>query len=77
MARAETRLSSTRGGQVKGQVPYMAPAPVQAGEIDRRTDVYAAGVVLWELLAGERLVRGEHEGERLFQILRPEQPLFP
>jgi serine/threonine protein kinase len=43
---------------VKGKAGYMAPEQVR-GKVDRRTDVYAAGVVLWETLAGERLYTGE------------------
>jgi serine/threonine protein kinase len=69
IARAESRLASTRGDQVKGKVPFMAPEQIRAQPIDRRTDVYAAGAVLWELLTGERLVRGETDAERIMQIM--------
>jgi serine/threonine-protein kinase len=69
IARAESRLSSTQGGQVKGKLPYMAPEQIEGHPIDRRTDVYAAGAVLWELLTNERLVRGETDGERIHKII--------
>jgi serine/threonine protein kinase len=77
IARAESRLSSTQGNQVKGKVPYMAPEQVQGLPIDRRTDVYAAGAVLWELLTGERLVRGENVAECIRKIMSgpPRSPL--
>jgi serine/threonine-protein kinase len=72
VAQAESRLSTTRGGEVKGKFPYMAQEQIQRAGIDRRTDVYAAGAVLWEMLAGERLVRGDNDGQLLTQILRAE-----
>jgi len=61
VAKADGRLQATRQGQVKGKLAYMAPEQLGAGTIDRRTDVYAAGVVLWEALAGRRLFRAESE----------------
>src|SRR5690606_5429604 len=69
VARAETRLSSTRGGQLKGKVPYMPPEQLLGEPVDRRCDVYAAGVVLWEELVGRRLFRADSEGALLQQIL--------
>jgi serine/threonine-protein kinase len=47
--------ATTREGQMKGKVPYMAPEQVAGGTIDRRTDVYSASVMLWESLTGKRL----------------------
>jgi serine/threonine-protein kinase len=69
VARAETRLSSTRGGQLKGKIPYMPPEQLMGTPVDRRCDVYAAGVVLWEELTGRRLFRAESEGALLQKIL--------
>jgi serine/threonine-protein kinase len=69
VARAETRLSSTRGGQLKGKVPYMPPEQLMGEPIDRRCDVYGSGAVLWEQLAGRRLFRAESEGALLQKIL--------
>jgi serine/threonine-protein kinase len=69
VAQAEARLSSTRGGEVKGKLAYMSPQQVCAEPIDRRADVYAAGVVLWELLAGQRLFVGNNDGALVKQVL--------
>jgi serine/threonine-protein kinase len=69
VARAETRLSSTRGGQLKGKLPYMAPEQLLSEPIDRRCDIYAAGVVLWEDLAGMRLFSADSEGAVVKRIL--------
>lgn len=69
VARAEARISSTRGGELKGKFPYMAPEQLGRGPIDRRVDVYAAGVVLWEMLTLERLFRGEDNAQTLALVL--------
>ncbi|MDC3953126.1 serine/threonine-protein kinase [Polyangium jinanense] len=68
VARADSRLSSTRTGTVKGKVPYMAPEQIRSKSLDRRTDVYAAGAVLWEMLACRRLVQGDSEVAMMYQI---------
>ncbi|MBL8612374.1 MAG: protein kinase [Myxococcales bacterium] len=66
---AESRDASTTGS-VKGKLAYMAPEYVGGGEVDRRADVFALGVVLWEALAGARLFRGKSDAETLDRILR-------
>jgi serine/threonine-protein kinase len=48
--------ASTEAGLVKGKLAYMAPEQATSGVVDRRADIYAMGVVLWELLTGRRLV---------------------
>jgi serine/threonine-protein kinase len=55
VAKALGRAQHTRDGQLKGKLAYMAPEQIRGEEVDRRADVYAAAVVLWELLAGKRL----------------------
>lgn len=69
VARAEARISSTRGSQVKGKVPYMSPEQLRAEEIDRRSDVYAIGVVLWELLTGQRLFKAPSDGALVASVM--------
>ncbi len=61
IAYAAERLQMTRTGQVKGKPEYMSPEQLMGGEVDRRTDVYAAGVVAWELFSGRRLFRGKSD----------------
>ncbi|MBW2524138.1 MAG: serine/threonine protein kinase [Deltaproteobacteria bacterium] len=73
VARAETRLTATIGGQIKGKIPYMPPEQLVADAIDRRADVYAAGVVLWEMLSGRRLFRNKNQGTLIQEILKGAQ----
>ena len=59
VAKAVGRLQTTVEGQIKGRLGYMAPEHLCAGPLDRRTDVFASAVVLWEMLVGERLFSGD------------------
>jgi serine/threonine protein kinase len=68
VAKAVGRVITTREGQLKGKVAYMSPEQVRSGVVDRRTDIYAASIVLWEVLAGRRLFDGDNEGLLLFQV---------
>ena len=52
---------NTRTGVLKGKVGYMAPEQTRGEEVDRRADVYAAGVMLWEALTGRRMWKGEND----------------
>jgi serine/threonine-protein kinase len=61
VAKAAGRLQTTRDGQVKGKIAYMPPEQLSGGVVTRQSDIYAAGVVLWEALAGRRLFDGETE----------------
>lgn len=63
IARAEARLGSTREGQVKGKLAYMAPEQTLSEAVDRRADLFTTGIVLWECLAGRRLFAGQSDGE--------------
>lgn len=63
IAKGRGRLATTRAGQLKGKVSYMAPEQILGEEPDRRTDVYSAAVVLWEAVTGRRLFPGS-EGDK-------------
>ena len=76
VARAASRLSTTRSGQLKGKLAYMAPEQARAGKIDRRADVFAMGICLWETLASKRLFKGEGEAETLNRVLYEPIPVL-
>jgi serine/threonine-protein kinase len=60
VAKAAGRLQLTRDGDVKGKAAYMSPAQTSARPVDRRSDVFSAGILLWELLTGERLFAADN-----------------
>jgi serine/threonine-protein kinase len=70
VAKAQGRLNATKDGGVRGKLAYLAPEQV-GGEVTARTDLYAVGLVLWEMLAGERVIEGESEPELLMKALDP------
>lgn len=69
IAKAMGRVHTTREGQLKGKLAYMAPEQIVGGAVDRRADVYATGVVLWEMLTGRSLFRGENEAATMRNAL--------
>lgn len=77
IAKATINTQETREGVIKGKVTYMAPEQLWGGA-DRRADVYAAGVILWELLVGRRRHAGERNDALFIKLARNElEPLVP
>ncbi len=60
VARAMQRHSHTQTGELKGKMAYFAPEQAVGGELDRRLDVFALGIVAWEVLCGRRLFKGDN-----------------
>jgi serine/threonine-protein kinase len=75
VAKAAGRVQTTSQGRIKGKLAYMPPEQIQGVTVTRRADVYAAGVVLWELLTGKRAFARPNEGAVIAAIL--EEPLPP
>jgi serine/threonine-protein kinase len=73
VAKAAGRLQSTTEGRVKGKVSYMAPEQL-AGQADRRSDIFAAGVILWELLTWRHLFKRETPAQTLANVLAARVP---
>ena len=75
VAMAASRVQSTREGEMKGKLAYMAPEQLERGPVDRRSDVFAASVVLWETLTNTRLFLARSEAETVTRILL--DPIHP
>ena len=69
IAKAVGRARVTRDASIRGKIAYMAPEQLQGEEVDRRSDVYAAGVVLWELLTGHPLFASDSNAATLTRAL--------
>ena len=76
VARAASRLTTTKSGQLKGKLSYMAPEQARGKGIDRRSDIFAMGIVLWELLVRKRLFKGDGEAETLNKVMNDPIPML-
>lgn len=74
IARASTTASHTQDGQLRGKIPYMAPERLAGQPIDRRSDIYALGVVMYEMLTGLRPFGTLSGSELIAQALFSEPP---
>ncbi|XXX76590.1 serine/threonine-protein kinase [Sorangium sp. So ce134] len=72
IALAAHRVVETQAGTLKGKVAYMAPEQAfsHSSQIDRRADIFSAGVILWEMLAGRRLWRGLTDPQIISRLMR-------
>ena len=61
VAKAAGSASNTATGVLKGKYPYMSPEQANGQPVDARSDLFALGVVLWEMLTGRRLFKGESD----------------
>jgi len=69
-----TDKHETKTGVIKGKLRYMPREQIRGEGIDRRTDIYAAGVMLWEAAAGQHLWKGMTDVQVLKQVLNGEAP---
>ncbi|WP_051814059.1 Stk1 family PASTA domain-containing Ser/Thr kinase [Kitasatospora sp. MBT63] len=66
--------STTEAGTVLGTVSYLAPEQIRQAPTDQRVDVYAAGILLYELLTGTKPHSGEHPAQVMYQHLHERVP---
>jgi eukaryotic-like serine/threonine-protein kinase len=74
IAKAALNATHTETGVLKGKIRYMAPEQIEEKNVDRRADVFALGIVLWEMLVGRALYRGD-VSSILQRIAKEEPPL--
>src|SRR5262249_3580679 len=74
-----TLAQATRTGAIMGTAAYMAPEQARGAAVDRRADIWAFGVILWEMLAGKRLFKGDTISDTLASVLArdPEWSALP
>jgi WD40 repeat protein len=72
LSQSPTMSRHTEAGIILGTAAYMAPEQARGRRVDKRADIWAFGVVLWEMLTGERLFAGETVSDTLAAVLRKE-----
>ncbi|HEV7556291.1 MAG TPA: serine/threonine-protein kinase, partial [Kofleriaceae bacterium] len=74
IAKASHRATETRAGTIKGKIEYLSPEQCSSNAVDRRSDVFSLGIVMWELLTGERLFRRETDFLTMNAIVNDDAP---
>ena len=74
LAKATTQLESTDPGVVKGKFAYLSPEAAQGADVDARTDVFAVGILAYEMLTGRRLFLGETDWETVEKVRAADIP---
>jgi serine/threonine-protein kinase len=74
VAKAAGRAHETVSGVVKGKFAYMSPEQMAGADVDRRTDIWSIGVVMFELLTGRRLFRRQSEAATVHAVLHEGVP---
>jgi len=74
LAKANSQLEQSQPGVIKGKFGYLSPEGAQGQEVDYRTDIFAVGIMLWEMLTGKRLFQGATDLETVRMVQRAEVP---
>ncbi len=76
VAKARFRQTETQAGTIMGKVAYLSPEQCTTGEIDHRSDIFSLGIVLYEMLTGQRLFKRETDYETLRAVAH-DHPIAP
>src|SRR6476659_7214372 len=74
LAKANSQLEKSEPGIIKGKFSYLSPEAAQGLPVDGKTDIFAVGIILWELLAGRRLFMGETDLETVRMVQHARVP---
>ncbi len=74
LAKANSQLEKSEPGIIKGKFSYLSPEAAQGLPVDAKTDIFAVGIILWELLAGRRLFLGESDIETVRMVQQARIP---
>ncbi len=68
LAKASSQLEKSEPGIIKGKFSYLSPEAAMGQDVDRQTDIFAVGIILWELLAGQRLFLGDTDFQTVKKV---------
>lgn len=74
IAKAATAQVNTIAGTLKGKIPYMSPEQCRGEAVDRRSDIFSIGTLLWEMTTGSRLFAGDNEFAILNRVAKGDVP---
>lgn len=74
LAKASSQLEKSEPGIIKGKFSYLSPEAAMGQEVDSKTDIFAVGIILWELLAGQRLFLGESDFQTVKKVQLAQVP---
>jgi eukaryotic-like serine/threonine-protein kinase len=74
LAKASSQLEKSEPGIIKGKFSYLSPEAARGEDVDQRTDIFAVGIILWELLSGKRLFLGDSDFATVQQVQRATVP---
>lgn len=74
LAKASSQLEKSEPGIIKGKFSYLSPEAAMGQDVDPRTDIFAVGIILWELLAGQRLFLGDTDFQTVKKVQQSHVP---
>jgi len=74
LAKANSQLERSEPGIIKGKFSYLSPEAAMGQDVDARTDIFAVGIILWELLSGQRLFLGDTDFQTVKKVQQAQIP---